>query len=316
MNLKKTIVATALAFACAVGVGVPTGSHFSVMPNNIITVSAADSNTVSSASAVQRIQKAVGKGVAITPNAKDSGSMKSVANNVYTTQGGGTIVYTSLVNPDTGLPNAEFENLTSKSKELLLKDMYSIARATQEADRGNIADSTVNTWLTSLENTNGIGTKLLSTVLADSKPDFVSAQRILSPFNGPVNTAIAIVAILTMSLLGLTMALDLFYINIPAVRLLLDPDGSAGSGNGRGDHKGKMKLISHEAVTAVQQAEGGSGSGKSQGGSENKIASGIYLKHRVFGLVAVGLCLLYLVQGQIYTFVSWFLDLFSGLVGF
>lgn len=313
MNLKKTIVATALAFACAIGVSVPTGSHFSIMPDTTITVSAVDS-----AGAVARIQKSVGEGKVYGSNNQALGTQPygDMANKYYTTQGGGTTKYSDVVDKSTGLPNAQFENLTSKSKEEILRDMYNIALATQKADPNNVADSTVNTWLTSLQNTNGIGTKLMSTILEDSKPDFVSAQRILSPFNGPVNTAIAIVAILTMSLLGLTMALDLFYINIPAVRLFLDPDGGAGSGSGRGDHKGKMKFISHEAVTAVQQAEGGSGSGKSQGGSENKIASGVYLKQRVFGLVAVGLCLLYLVQGQIYTFVSWFLDLFSGLVGF
>ena len=47
-----------------------------------------------------------------------------------------------------------------------------------------------------------------------------------------------------------------------------------------------------------------------------KQALGIYLKRRIFMLILLGICLLYLVQGQIYTFVGWILDLVSGFLGF
>ena len=313
MNFKKKIISIALGVVCAFGVAVPVTSNTTIFNEGISVV-----NAMSDADALANIKKSVAMGAVVdaSGNLDYNYTNINVSARSYQTQGGGTISYKDLVTSE-GLPNQKFNDLTGKEKERLLSDMYALAQATQERDSKNISDDTVNTWLVSLQNVDGIGSKLLTTILEDSKPDFVNAKHILQPFNGPINTAIGVVTILMMSLLGLTFALDLSYMVIPAIRMLLDPDGSGSAGaSSRGQHKGKMKLISHEAIVAVQQAEGGSGSGRSQGGNENKVAVLIYFKMRIIALVALGLCLLYLIQGQIYSFVSWFLDLFSNLVGF
>lgn len=82
-----------------------------------------------------------------------------------------------------------------------------------------------------------------------------------------------------------------------------------------GNKKGGLSgVISKEAKAACKAADGGAGG---QGGDGSyKAAVGIYFKYRWKGLVLLGICLLYLVQGQIYSFVGWIIDLFSGFLGF
>ena len=108
------------------------------------------------------------------------------------------------------------------------------------------------------------------------------------------------------------MVLDLSYMCIPAFRMMLSGDGATGNGTGNGS---KPKIISYEAVSAVQLAETGSGTSGQQGGT-NKLAVGIYFKKRVVMLIVLGICLLYLIQGQIFALVSMILDLVSGFLGF
>lgn len=157
----------------------------------------------------------------------------------------------------------------------------------------------------------GMGSSMLATLMQQTKPDYVSANRLYEPFSGVVGTILGILAIVIMAALGVTMALDLAYITIPAFQMAMG--GSDEQGNGT-KGKGIGGIISQEAKSAVKAADGGQG-GQSGDGSY-KAAVGIYFKYRWKGLVLLGICLLYLVQGQIYSFVAWFIDLFSGFLGF
>jgi hypothetical protein len=114
-----------------------------------------------------------------------------------------------------------------------------------------------------------------------------------------------------MAALALVMVLDLCYIAIPFVRNVLDGDKGQGQNGGNGGVK--SKFVSWEAYNAVQQVEAGGGAG-GQGGSDSRSAVGIYFKKRIIMLLILGLCLLYLVQGEIFTLVGWFMDLVSGLL--
>ena len=157
----------------------------------------------------------------------------------------------------------------------------------------------------------GMGASLLASLLQNTKPDYTTANRIYEPFSGVVGTILGIIAILIMSALGITMALDLAYITIPAFQMAMGCSDESGNGT---KGKGIGGIISQEAKSAVKAADGGQG-GQSGDGSY-KAAVGIYFKYRWKGLVLLGICLLYLVQGQIYSFVAWFIDLFSGFLGF
>ena len=162
------------------------------------------------------------------------------------------------------------------------------------------------------QNKAGMGSQLLATLMSETKPDYASANAIYAPFSGVVGTIIALIAILVMALLGVTMALDIAYIVIPPVQMALG--GDEGGQGGKDGKKGLSGLVSKEARSAVKAAEGGGGAGGQSG--EYKAAIGIYFKYRWKGLVILGICLLYLVQGEIYNFVAWFIDLFSGFLGF
>ena len=82
-------------------------------------------------------------------------------------------------------------------------------------------------------------------------------------------------------------------------------------GESDGDKKGMAKfLVSHEATSAVREAEG-----SDSGQGSYKYAIGIYLRRRAIALIILGICLLYLVQGQIYVFVGFIMDLVQGFLG-
>ena len=109
-----------------------------------------------------------------------------------------------------------------------------------------------------------------------------------------------------MSLLGLVIVADIAYIALPPVRIFAE-EGGEGKKGGIRSH-----LFSYEATQAVKIAENGGGNGN----GETKQALGIYFKRRVVMLIVLGICLMYLVNGQIYTLVGWILDLVSGFLKF
>lgn len=248
--------------------------------------------------------------------------------NRYTLSGGGYVVYTALwapsadINKGGNLFTSQFDDLTSGAKQDFLKDVFTLANAvandtsygkgTQANQGANTpTDETVTDLMTRMQQQSGMGATLLAALLQNTKPDYVAANRFYEPFSGVVGTILGVVSILLMAALGITMALDLAYITIPAFQMALGGTDNTGHGD---KTKGIGGIISQEAKKAVQAADGGQG-GQS-GSGEYKAAVGIYFKYRWKGLVLLGICLLYLVQGQIYSFVAWFIDLFSGFLGF
>lgn len=214
--------------------------------------------------------------------------------------------------------DTKFDSLSAGAKQDFLSDVFTIANAVASDSANGYrtgdsapTDDTVTDLMDVIAQQSGMGSSLLATLLENTKPNYVSANRLYEPFSGVVGTILGIVSIVIMAALGVTMALDLAYITIPAFQMAMG--GSDEQGNGS-KGKGIGGFISQEAKSAVKAADGGQG-GQSGDGSY-KAAVGIYFKYRWKGLVLLGICLLYLVQGQIYSFVSWFIDLFSGFLGF
>lgn len=239
----------------------------------------------------------------------------------YKTSGGGYKFYSELIVVGSGtsgniIDDTAFQSLTSGAKQDFLTDVISLANlASYDCMEGDgqigVDDSTVNQFLVSLQNKTGMGSQLLATLMSETKPDFASANRIYKPFSGPVGTILGIISVLILALLGITMVNDIAFIVIPAYQLIL---GGTNEGDKGGAAKALNKIVSVEARRAVEAVEN-SGSG-GQSGEGNKQACWIYLKARIVGLIILGICLLYLVQGQIYSLVSWIIDLMSGFLGF
>lgn len=238
----------------------------------------------------------------------------------YQIEGGGTCLYTDVVavatNGNEPVFTGKFENLKRGSKQDILEDVFKIANAmATDTAHGYIVgedaptDDTVNSFLELVQNESGMGSQMLAMLLQNTKPDYVTANRIYEPFSGVVGTALGILAILIMAFLALTMALDLAYIAIPAFQLACG-GAEGGTGQNGGKSSGLGGFISKEAKSAVQGSDGGQGSG------DKKSAIGQYFKHRVGMLVMLGICLLYLVQGQIFAGIGAIIDLLSGFLGF
>lgn len=234
-----------------------------------------------------------------------------VSENLYTASGGGTYSGKDIVDNETGLVNDHYTELTSKSRQQLLNDMNKAADNKVSEDKGEepssntVTADTKNNWLVNLQKCDGVGSQLLTTVLANTKPDFVTANQIYQPFSGLVGTLLGLGAVLLFAAVAIVMVLDISYMAIPFIRTI----GTDDSGSQK-----RPNWVSYEAYYAIQQAEGGEGGGNTKGAG--KQALGIYLKKRIGMLVLLGVCLLYLIQGQIFTFVGWVLDLVSGFIGF
>lgn len=251
----------------------------------------------------------------------------AVASKTYKLDGGGTIEGSNLFYQDDSDSNYYFndnnlEKLSSSGKNAFFTDIVDASwdEVEKEVDReqGNapsgevektgITEDTVSNWWKELQKSPGAGTAFMNQVLSGTKPDFVSARKIYQPFSGKIGTLLGILSILVMSLLAVTMLLDIFYIVIPPFRLIVGADGKGGDGSDKGGLK-KLgsSIISHNARVAVEQEEND---------GDGKQAIWIYFKRQVLQLAALGICLLYLINGQIYKLVSMILDLMSGFLGF
>ena len=93
-------------------------------------------------------------------------------------------------------------------------------------------------------------------------------------------------------LLGLNIVCDLAYIVIPGARLFIDSVN---------DKTKKRKFVSVEAVNAVMEQE-------SKNGTAYVNPVGIYFKSRVKQIIALSLCLVYLVSGEIYNLIGSIMD--------
>lgn len=250
--------------------------------------------------------------------------------NNYKLTGGGYAVWYTIWNDSisvstngsgsSSLLSSTFEELTASSKQQFLEDAFTLANAMADdtaykAKHGlvtgdnEVTDETVSDFLTAMQNCSGMGSTLLASILQNTKPDFVTANRWYKPFSGPVSSVIGLLCILIVALLGLSMALDIFYITIPFVQLALDDNDSDGNNNSR-----LSKLVSSAARSAVKTQTDGGGSG-GQSGSNNKSALAVYAKGRWKEMLLLGVCLLYLVSGNIYSLVSQFINLMSGFLG-
>lgn len=263
-------------------------------------------------------------------SSKTSTNYEFSQNNYKMSDGGYAVWYTiwnqdATVTANTGsgsnsLLSSTYESLTAGAKQNFLEDAFTLANAMADdtaykAKNGmvtgdsEVTDETVSDFLTAMQNCSGMGSTLLASILQNTKPDFVTANRWYKPFSGPVSSVIGLLCILIVALLGLSMALDIFYITIPFVQLALDDNDSDGNNNSR-----LSKLVSSSARSAVKtQVDGGGSDGQS--GSNNKSALATYAKGRWKEMLLLGVCLLYLVSGNIYSLVSQFINLMSGFLG-
>lgn len=238
-----------------------------------------------------------------------TGIYNKMAEDKYTLEGGGNISGKELFNKKSNgssgtsydVNEDQFKDLTKKEQQRFTTKLVEEANA--QVGNNGVTSSTVTGLLQKLQTKPGMGSKLLTEILKNTKPDYVRANNIYQPFSGIVGTALGLGAILILAILGIVIVSDIAFITLPPYRGLM--------GESDGDKKGVAKfLVSHEATSAVREAEG-----SDSGQGSYKYAIGIYLRRRAIALIILGICLLYLVQGQIYVFVGFIMDLVQGFLG-
>ena len=132
----------------------------------------------------------------------------------------------------------------------------------------------------------------------DVNADFNGAYKYFKPFSGPLGTVLGLFSLILFALLAMTIVVDIAFMTIPFIQTWL-----------MGDSGDKAKFVSLEAVSAVKE------SASKIGTSEYKSPINYYMKTKTKQLVAISICLLYLVSGQIYSVLAQIMDYFSGILG-
>lgn len=230
----------------------------------------------------------------------------------FNTDDGKQVGWSELFDPKTGdgsvitINEDNFNRLTSSEKTKFIDDVISESSAFQKANSDKVSEANLQNWWKRLQSTPGAGTRFMTQILENTKPDFVTANNIYAPFSGPIGTALAIICILICALLGISIAMDIAYITLPMFRIITGDDGQvSGGSNGGSGSVVRSHLISANAKNAVKECE-----------SQGKQALGFYFKHQAIALILLGICLLYLAQGQLYVLVMMILDLLNGFLGF
>lgn len=230
----------------------------------------------------------------------------------YEIQNGGYIEYENLIDEGAQskgyLNESNFNLLTDKSKKQFLTDFNKDIKVRSEGG-AKYNDNTIADWWHNMQNCNGVGSQLINSVTQSIQPDFVRANGILKPFQKPMETILGVMCVVIVTFLAVVMALDISYLALPPFRMLCDNAGGEGNNSGNGGNG--PAFISYEAKSAVNIAEA-----SGDGDKGNKVLVFEYLKKRIVMLFALGLCLAYLLNGQIWTAVGWFLNLFNGILGF
>lgn len=131
----------------------------------------------------------------------------------------------------------------------------------------------------------------------DVTADFATAYSYFKPFSGWLGTALGCFALAIFVLLALSIVVDIAYLTLPLVQW----------GLSRSTESSKPHLISQEAWSAVKEAE-------SKAGQMDRSPLGVYFKLKVKEYIVLGVCLLYLISGQIYVLVAYIVDYFQGLL--
>lgn len=131
----------------------------------------------------------------------------------------------------------------------------------------------------------------------DVDADFISAYSSFKHIGRLISFVLGFLTLLIFALLGLMMVIDLAYIVIPGVQIWLS----------KGNESVKPKFISNEAWAAVKESEKSVGNGY-------RDAVGVYFHLKSKQLMMMGVCILYLVSGQLYGLLANFIDLFNGLL--
>lgn len=243
---------------------------------------------------------------------------RDISGNTYELEGGGNVQGSNILGTNGEISPAVYGRLSPDAQNRFVNDMVTSANqhtdpsrddyvqesATQPYDRTTVTD-----WFRQLQTQGGMGSSLLTALMADVGPDIVGAHQVLQPFKGGINTVMGVIAVAIMMFFALSVVIDIFYITIPFFQNMMASGGGASagaggsSGGGGKNILGSIKMVTPAARKAVDVAENGGE------------PMWYYIKARAVAMLALGIALLYLVVGQLWSLVGGVIDLGSGFLG-
>ena len=176
-------------------------------------------------------------------------------------------------------------NTTDLKKLSFIKRITVMRLTLYVISKDNDLSNTKKTYLyNKVGNADSSISRYIRSIGDDTKVDFAGAyEAVYKYIQRPISIFFGLAVILIFILLAFTLCFDLVYITLPATQLVF---------SGVADGK-RSFFVSMEARMAVQQSE-------ASNAREYVNIVGIYLRNKSKQLVALSLCIIYLVSGQIY----------------
>lgn len=128
----------------------------------------------------------------------------------------------------------------------------------------------------------------------DVTVDMPAAYAWFRPFSGPLSVFLGCITIAIFALLGVSIVVDIAFLTIPALQWVLIRKSSENT---------KPRLISLEAWDSYKEAS-----------ITHSGVLGIFFRKKAGQMIVLGICVLYLVSGNLFALVAKIIDYFQGLV--
>lgn len=192
-----------------------------------------------------------------------------------------------------------YNGLNQKEKEGTMEIMLN---GVENSDLSQINKSRLYNFIS---NGDEATSQLFRQLSADVGADYAGVYHWLRKFWRPLNIVLGCMVWFMFLALGIVIAMDIAYITLPMFQLWVE------TGIARDEAAEKKKRVhlsvSEEARFAVKQAESTSGSGYRE-------PLGTYFGLKTKQLMALAVCILYLISGDIYKVIGSGIDMFIGFV--
>lgn len=173
------------------------------------------------------------------------------------------------------------------------REFMSVAlSATQETSLGTQQKNKLYNFIAAQDNTTSAAIKYLK---SDASADFVEAKAWLRPFSSPVSTLLGVICLLVFMFISFSALFDCAYLVLPMFQAFLE----------MGNEKERPFGVSREAWNTMKDIENPELRGR------NILA--VYFKRRVPSIILCSICLGYIVSGEIYDLMVFFVDAFSSM---
>lgn len=222
---------------------------------------------------------------AVTTMEEGQSEISRVCSQANNTCGLEILVYTSSDGLLT-FSNKLYSQLDMQEK----RDFMQVAlEATQETSLGAQQKNKLYNFIAEQDNPTSAAIKYLK---SDASADFVEAKAWFRPFSGVIGTVMGVICLVVFLLLGISCLFDCAYLCLPTFQALLE--------HGE-DHKRPFG-VSREAWKAMKDVTAD---------MKYRNIMSVYFSRRIPVVIVCCICLGYIVSGQIYDILVFFIDAFA-----